>query len=164
MQHTRFSAQPCPAARALDSVGDWWSILIVRDAFRGISRFDAFQKSLGIAPNILSRRLTHLCEQGVLEKRPYQTRPPRYSYHLTDKGQGFFPVLMALADWGNRYLPIDPPTWQITDRATARPLTVQVVRADTLAVLTPQTVALATRLPDGRIVPHPSPGQPEESC
>lgn len=62
MQHTRFDTQPCPAARALDCVGDWWSILIVRDAFRGMTRFDAFQKSLGIAPNILSRRLAHLCE------------------------------------------------------------------------------------------------------
>lgn len=160
MQHTRFDTQPCPAARALDCVGDWWSILILRDAFRGLSRFDAFQKSLGIAPNILSRRLAHLCERGVLEKRPYQSRPVRYGYYLTALGQAFFPVLMALSEWGSRYLLIDQPMWQIVERASGDPLSVAVVRADTLAVLTPEQVVMATRHPDGTIVSDLS----EESC
>jgi len=103
MQHTRFSAMPCPIARGLDRVGEWWSILILRDAFRGKTRFDQFQKSLGIAPNILSRRLRGLVEAGLLERVPYQRRPPRDEYRLTAVGQDFRPVLWAMLAWGNRH-------------------------------------------------------------
>jgi DNA-binding HxlR family transcriptional regulator len=105
MQRTSFNNAACPAARALESVGDWWSMLILRDAFQGVTRFDGFQKSLGVAPNILTRRLKHLTDEGLFERRLYSERPPRHEYVLTDKGRDFFPVLMALCAWGNRHLP-----------------------------------------------------------
>ena len=79
--------------------------MILRDAFQGLTRFDDFQKSLGIAPNILTRRLAHLVEEGIFEKRLYSERPARYEYVLTAKGQDFFPVLMALSTWGGRHAP-----------------------------------------------------------
>ena len=90
MQRTSFANFKCPAARALDSVGDWWSIMILRDAFQGLTRFDEFQKSLGVAPNILTRRLAHLVEEGIFEKQLYSERPTRHEYLLTDKGRDFF--------------------------------------------------------------------------
>lgn len=116
MERTRLSEFKCPAARALDSVGDWWSILIIRDAFQGLGRFDEFQASLGIAPNILTRRLKHLVAEGLFEKRLYCQRPARYEYALTAKGRDFFPVLMALFAWGNRHLPPDEVAMLLGDR------------------------------------------------
>jgi DNA-binding HxlR family transcriptional regulator len=77
MQHKSFRNMPCPIARSLERVGEWWSMLIMRDALHGLSRFDEFQKSLGIAPNMLARRLTALVEAGLLERRRYSARPPR---------------------------------------------------------------------------------------
>ena len=105
MQRTSFANFKCPAARALDSVGDWWSMMILRDAFHGLTRFDEFQKSLGVAPNILTRRLAHLIDEGLFEKRLYSERPARYEYVLTEKGRDFFPVLMALFSWGRWHVP-----------------------------------------------------------
>ena len=78
MQHTRFSQMDCPIARSLDRVGEWWSILILRDAFAGLKRFDEFEHSLGVAPSMLTRRLAALVESGLLAKRAYSARPPRY--------------------------------------------------------------------------------------
>jgi DNA-binding HxlR family transcriptional regulator len=100
MHHARFDTMPCPIARGLDRVGEWWNILILRDAFLGHTRFDQFQKSLGIAPNILSRRLRGLVAAGLLEKRRYQDHPPRDEYLLTEIGRDFLPVLHALLAWG----------------------------------------------------------------
>jgi len=142
MEHTRFHNHPCPTARALDCVGDWWSILILRDAFRGLSRFDEFQKSLGIAPNILTRRLAHLCERGVLEKRPYQTRPVRHGYHLTGMGSSFFPVLIALASWGMQHIPPNGPEWRVVDRASGAAVDAIIINAATGQPLTPDRVAV----------------------
>ena len=84
MEKIRFTDMDCPIARSLDRVGEWWSILILRDALGGMTRFDEFQKSLGIAPNMLTRRLAALVEAGMLEKRRYSERPPRDEYVLTD--------------------------------------------------------------------------------
>jgi DNA-binding HxlR family transcriptional regulator len=86
----------CPVARSLERVGEWWSMLIIRDAFHGLTRFDQFQESLGIAPNMLTRRLAALVKAGLLERRRYSTRPPRYEYVLTERGRDFRPVLIAL--------------------------------------------------------------------
>ncbi|KAB1080853.1 winged helix-turn-helix transcriptional regulator [Methylobacterium soli] len=135
MQRTSFGQMPCPVARSLERIGEWWSILILRDAFYGLTRFDQFEQSLGIAPNMLTRRLKALCEAGLLERRPYQDRPPRYEYLLTEKGRDFRPVLWTLFAWGNRHLapegesvtlvdpesglPIDPV---VVNRHTGRPL------------------------------------------
>src|SRR5215475_5608553 len=103
MQRTSFSSMPCPIARSLERVGEWWSILILRDAFRGLTRFDQFQKSLDIAPNMLTRRLNALVESGLLERRAYSEHPPRSEYVLTERGRDFRPVLWALLAWGNRH-------------------------------------------------------------
>src|SRR3546814_9216212 len=89
MQRTNLGNMQCPIARSLDRVGEWWSILILRDAFAGLTRFDQFQKSLGIAPNMLSRRLNGLVESGLLERRRYNERPPRDEYVLTEVGRDF---------------------------------------------------------------------------
>ena len=107
MQRTTFKHMRCPIARSLEHVGEWWSILILRDATRGLRRFDQFQKSLNIAPNILTRRLETLLESGLLERRLYCDHPPRYEYALTGAGRAFRPVLVALLEWGNEYFPSD---------------------------------------------------------
>ena len=112
---------PCPIARGLERVGEWWSILILRDAFYGLTRFDEFQKSLGIAPNMLTRRLDALVEAGLLERRRYSERPPRDEYVLTGRGRDFRPVLLAFMAWGNRHLAPEGVSVQLVDAATGRP-------------------------------------------
>jgi DNA-binding HxlR family transcriptional regulator len=86
MQRKSFGNMQCPIARSLERVGEWWSILILRDALHGLTRFDQFQKSLDIAPNMLTRRLNALVKAGLLERRRYSERPPRYEYQLTERG------------------------------------------------------------------------------
>ncbi len=103
MQRKSFGNMQCPIARSLERVGEWWSILILRDAFYGLTRFDEFQKSLDIAPNMLTRRLNALVEGGLLERRRYSERPPRDEYVLTERGRDFRPVLWALLAWGNQH-------------------------------------------------------------
>jgi DNA-binding HxlR family transcriptional regulator len=90
----------CPIARALDEIGDWWTLLIVRDAFAGMSRFGEFQKSLGLAKNILSERLKTLVANDILEKRPASDGGARSEYHLTEKGRQLRVLLFALRQWG----------------------------------------------------------------
>jgi DNA-binding HxlR family transcriptional regulator len=105
MQHTSFCTSKCPVALSLERVGDWWSIMILRDAFHGLTRFDQFQKSLGIAPNILARRLRALVDAGLLRKSRYSEHPPRDEYLLTEVGRDFRPVLSALVAWGKTHFP-----------------------------------------------------------
>jgi DNA-binding HxlR family transcriptional regulator len=93
----------CPIARSLDFLGDAWSILILRDAHAGLTRFEQFRKKLGIAPTILTKRLTVLTEEGLLEKRVYSEHPPRDEYVLTTAGRDFLPVLFMIGDWGRKY-------------------------------------------------------------
>src|SRR5690242_19190173 len=118
MHRKRFTDMPCPIARSLERVGEWWSILILRDAFHGLTQFDQFQKSLGIAPNILTRRLNALVENGLLERRRYNDRPPRDEYLLTGKGRDFRPVLWTLLAWGNRHFAPDGPSVVVVDAQT----------------------------------------------
>src|ERR671926_1039971 len=103
MRRKSFGDSQCPIARGLERVGEWWSILILRDAFYGLTRFDEFQKSLGIAPNMLTRRLNALIEAGLMERRRYSERPPRDEYLPTARGRDFRPVLIALLAWGNKH-------------------------------------------------------------
>lgn len=103
MQRKSFDGMSCPIARSLEHVGEWWSMLILRDSAKGPTRFDDFQKSLGIAPNMLTRRLNGLIEAGFLERRRYSERPPRDEYVLTSRGQDFRPVLWAILAFGNRH-------------------------------------------------------------
>lgn len=103
MDTDKLSSGTCSIARSLALVGDTWSVLILRDASRGMTQFDQFRTSLGIAPNILSRRLKGLTEAGVLEKRRYSERPPRDEYVLTQAGREFLPIMAAMGEWGRRY-------------------------------------------------------------
>jgi DNA-binding HxlR family transcriptional regulator len=118
MQRKPFGNMQCPIARSLERVGEWWSILILRDAFHGLTRFDQFQKSLDIAPNMLTRRLSTLVESGLLERRRYHERPPRYEYVLTERGRDFRPVLWALLSWGNKHFAPEGKSVVIVDRDT----------------------------------------------
>ena len=95
--------EPCPIARSLSFAGDAWSLLILRDAHAGLTRFDQFRKSLGIAPTMLTRRLATLTEEGLLEKRPYSEHPPREEYLLTAAGRDFLPVLFLFGAGGRQY-------------------------------------------------------------
>ena len=117
---TSFETRPCPIARSLDDVGEWWSILLLRDAFQGLTRFDQFQKSLEIAPNILTRRLNSLVERGLFEKRAYCERPLRHEYVLTAKARDFRPVLLSLLAWGNKHLAPEGPSLVVVDKADGR--------------------------------------------
>ena len=121
MQRTSFSDMPCPIARSLEHVGEWWSILILREALNGRTRFDEFRNALGVAPNILTRRLKALAAAGLLERRRYCERPPRDEYVLTARGRDFRPVLLSLMDWGNRHFAPEGPAVQMVHAATGRP-------------------------------------------
>ena len=135
MQHKSFRNMPCPIARSLERVGEWWSMLIMRDALFGLRRFDEFQNSLGIAPNMLTRRLNALVEAGLLERRRYSLHPPRDEYRPTQRGRDFRSVLIALLAFGNRHFApegtsvtiVDAQTGVeaepiVVDRATGRPV------------------------------------------
>ena len=111
MKRTRFSSWPCSVARTVDLLGDWWTPLVLREAFYGVRRFDDFQRRLAIGRNILTERLKRLVDEGLFERVPYQDRPVRHEYVLTPKGRDFFPVLVAMMRWGDRWLWADegPP-------------------------------------------------------
>lgn len=133
MRRKSFLDQECPIARSLERVGEWWSMLILREALQGATRFEQFLKALGIAPGMLSRRLKDLVDAGLLDKQP--TAPGRYDYVLTQRGQDFEPVLIALFAWGNTHFTpagrsvrlVDAETGAdiepvFIDRASGRPL------------------------------------------
>jgi DNA-binding HxlR family transcriptional regulator len=128
MQRKTLADAECPIARSLERVGEWWSILIMRDALHGLRRFDEFSRSLDIAPNMLTRRLNSLVEDGLLERRAYSERPLRHEYVPTAKGQDFAGVLLALVAWGNRHYAPEGESVQIVERATGR--RVEPVMAD----------------------------------
>ena len=118
MQRKSIGDMPCPIARSLERVGEWWSMLIMRDALHGLTRFDEFQKSLGIAPNMLTRRLNALVEAGMLERRRYSEHPPRDEYLPTGRGRDFRPVLLSLLAWGNRHFAPEGASVQLLDAET----------------------------------------------
>jgi DNA-binding HxlR family transcriptional regulator len=109
MLKREYEGQICSIARALEIVGERWTLLIIRDVFLGIRRFDELQESLGVARNILTDRLNRLVDQGVLERVPYSQRPTRYEYRLTAKGRDLNIALSGLRQWGDRYLNEKPP-------------------------------------------------------
>ena len=118
MQRKSFGKMSCPIARSLERVGEWWSMLIMRDALDGMTRFDEFQKSLGIAPNMLARRLNALIEAGLLVRRRYSNHPPRYEYVPTARGRDLHPVLVALMAWGNKHFAPEGPSVILVNRKT----------------------------------------------
>jgi DNA-binding HxlR family transcriptional regulator len=103
MQRTDFGAMACSIARTLDVIGEPWSPLILRDVWAGITRFDQIQADLGISRKVLTERLNHLVDRGVLDRHPYDQRP-RHEYHLTDKGAELVEMLMVMAHWGDKWL------------------------------------------------------------
>ena len=131
MQKSAHKDGACPTARAIARVGDTWSVLILREAFYGTARFDDFQKRLGIAPNMLTRRLNSLVDEGLLARRPYCAHPPRDEYVLTDRGRDFRPVLLTLMDWGNRHFADQTGTVRLGERQTGRTVRIALVDADT---------------------------------
>ncbi|MEV0324134.1 winged helix-turn-helix transcriptional regulator [Streptomyces sp. NPDC050658] len=139
-QRTRLDDDHCAIAQALDVVGDWWTLLIVRDTARGLHRFDELQRELGVSRKVLTERLRLLVDAGVLERVPYQDRPPRHEYRLTPRGRALLPVLVALQDWGD--------TWVLGEgetMATAAEASVEAQRVHEL---------LGTRLPELQLLAH----------
>lgn len=118
MRRKSFETLQCPIARSLERVGEWWSILILREAFLGATRFEQFQKNLDIAPNMLTKRLNALVESGLFERRQYSERPERHEYVLTERGRDFRPVLWSLLAWGNKHFAPEGPAVVIVDAQT----------------------------------------------
>jgi DNA-binding HxlR family transcriptional regulator len=135
MKRTSFADDECPIALGLDAVGDWWTILILRDVFDGFTRFDEIERSLGISPSMLARRLKAMVDAGLLTRRRYSERPPRDEYVPTAAGAAFRPVLLALYAWSEEHItgharkliPVDATTGEeidpvVVDRHTGRPV------------------------------------------
>ncbi|WP_026402807.1 MULTISPECIES: winged helix-turn-helix transcriptional regulator [Actinomadura] len=118
-----YESQNCSIARSLEVVGDRWTLLIIRSAFDGYRRFDDFQDVLGVARNILTDRLTRLCDEGIMRRVPYQERPERHEYRLTRKGVELWPAMMTLLLWGDRHYAPDGAPVIVGHRGCAGTLT-----------------------------------------
>ena len=135
VERTRFDGADCPVARSVDAVGDWWSLLIVRDAFDGSRRFGEFQRSLGVAKNILSTRLKALTDNGILELVPAGAHN---EYVLTAKGEALFPVIVALRQWGEAFsFEVDEPHSELVDTRDGKPLRPLEIHAADGRIVTP---------------------------
>ena len=127
MKRKSYSSMQCPVARTLDHVGDWWSLLIIRDAMMGLSRFDEFRESLGISPTILSRRLKQLVESGILDRCVSAGSPVRVTYCLTERGHAFEPMLLFLHSFGNKHFLPEGETAVVVHRETGASTDLRVV-------------------------------------
>jgi DNA-binding HxlR family transcriptional regulator len=157
----------CSIAKALDVVGDPWTMLILRDALLGVTRFEDFSERLGIPRATLTARLDRLCDTGVLERRPYQERPPRSEYVLTPKGRGLQPVVLTLMQWGDRWVRDDEPPTRLTHAGTGHPIEPVLVDRrtgtplDELSVRAVGEVTHGIRRHDARPPDSPSPSRSE---
>jgi len=141
MRRTRFEEWNCSIARATDILGDWWTPLVIREAFWGTRRFDDFVDHLGIGRNILAERLHRLTDEGIFDKVAYRERPARYEYRLTDKGRALFGVIAALHRWGNDWLATDAgPPVEMVDRRTGHVINPVVVDEQTGEPLDPRQI------------------------
>jgi DNA-binding HxlR family transcriptional regulator len=144
MYRKRFDGMNCSIARALDEVGEWWTLLIVRECTQGTTRFDEFQSELGIARNILTARLERLIELDIMERYPLAERANTYGYRLTEKGSELYPVLVALMQWGDRWLaPNGKPPVELVDHASGKPVQPMAVQGKNGRKLTFQDVRFA---------------------
>lgn len=152
MRRTRFKNTYCSVARVVDLLGDWWTPLVLRECFYGVKRFADFEARLGIGKNILTQRLNRLVKDGLLKKVPYQQRPVRYEYRLTEMGRDFFGVIGALLRWGDDWL-AEPggPAMVLVDRETGQPVRPMVIDENTGRPLDARSV-----------LPIPGPGLPAE--
>lgn len=133
----------CPIARAADEIGEGWTLLVLREAFKGATTFGDFQASLPITPTTLTRRLELLTERGFFEKRAYRSTPPRARYELTDKARDFLPILMALGAWGNRWLAPKGALLTTIDPESGAPMDVAVIDRRTRREIRSGAVAIA---------------------
>lgn len=138
MRRSSFDHMPCPVAQALELIGDSWNVLILREAFYGSSRFDQFVTRLGIASNVLTRRLRALVDSGLLERRRYSEHPPRYEYLLTERGRDLRPVLLTLLQWGKRHAGPIGDAVQLIDTRTDQPVQIALVDARSGEPIGPQ--------------------------
>jgi DNA-binding HxlR family transcriptional regulator len=146
VKRTSFEKADCPVARSLDAIGDWWSLLIIRDALIGVHRFSEFQKSLGLAKNILTVRLRSLMDHGILKTAPASDGSAYQEYVLTPKGRAVFPVLVALRQWSEEFC--DSPAEFATllvDREKGRPVRKLELRAQDGRLLSAADTALKPR-------------------
>jgi DNA-binding HxlR family transcriptional regulator len=120
VERKSFADMHCSVAQCLEVVGEWWSMLILRDAFLGVTRFDQFQERLGISRNILNHRLGRLVDEGILEKVAYSAHPPRYDYRLTGKGRDLWPVLTAMRQWGDKHAAPEGPPLEVVHKACGK--------------------------------------------
>ena len=146
VKRTSFEHDDCPIARSLDAIGDWWSILIIREALFGVSRFGEFQKRLGLAKNILTVRLRALVDQGILKTAPAFDGSAYQEYLLTPKGHGVFPILVALRQWSEEF---DERPEEITtiliDKENGMPVRKLELSSEDGRLLTPTDTALKLR-------------------
>lgn len=123
MKWNDLEKENCPVARGLSIIGDRWTLLILRDCFLGVRRFDEFQNNIGMTRHVLADRLKKLLETGMLRKEPYQDRPPRFEYRLTEKGKSIFPVLMMLISWAEDNVPSDAGSpYEFLAKDTQKPI------------------------------------------
>ncbi|MGP3943810.1 winged helix-turn-helix transcriptional regulator [Streptomyces sp. 6N106] len=127
----RLEDRECPLSTTVQHVGEWWTLLILHDAFDGYTRFDQFQQSLNISTSMLTTRLKALVADGLLERRPYQTNPVRHEYVLTERGRSLRPVVVALAAWGNQHLAPEERAMILVDARTGEEVEPVVVDART---------------------------------
>jgi DNA-binding HxlR family transcriptional regulator len=149
MRRTRFDDSPCPIARTTDLIGDWWTPIVLREAFLGRRRFDEFQRALSVSRPVLAQRLARLVREGLLRKRRYQVHPPRHEYVLTEKGLAFYPVLAAMWRWGSDWLwdrGAAPPI-ELYDRDTGRPIRPGLVDENSGRAIDVRHVRVARRSP-----------------
>lgn len=144
MQPKNITLEHCSLARILEHVGEWYNILILRDSMLGMTRFDEFQKSLGIATNTLSKRLQGLVDSGLLARQRYSERPPRDEYVITDAGRDFMPIIAMMTEYGNQYFSPNGADTLIVDKKSKKPITPVVVDKKTGQPITAQTVTFAT--------------------
>ncbi|MFL6790387.1 MAG: winged helix-turn-helix transcriptional regulator [Bradyrhizobium sp.] len=156
VKRTSFEGDECPIARALDVIGDWWSLLIIRDALFGVRRFSEFQKKLGLAKNILAVRLRTLVDQGILEMAPASDGSAYQEYVLTPKGRGIFPILVALRQWSEEF---DGRAEEIgtilVDRENGRPVRKLELYSQDGRLLTAAETALKPRAAPKRVAHVP---------
>ncbi|MDF3933874.1 winged helix-turn-helix transcriptional regulator [Pseudomonas citronellolis] len=138
MRRTSFEQMPCPVAQALELIGDSWNVLILREAFYGSRRFDQFAARLGIASNVLTRRLRALVAAGLFERQQYNAHPPRHEYLLTAKGRELRPVLLTLLQWGKRHAGPLVDGVQLVDTRSGEPVQIALVDARSGEPIGPQ--------------------------
>ncbi len=142
MKHNKLDNMNCSIANALDLIGEWWTILILREAFFGTGRFEDFQQHLGIARNILTARLRKLCDNGVLKRVPIKEGAKRHEYKLTAMGRDLYPTLIALTQWGDRWLHEEGAPVKFTERASGEEIADVAIQTKKGRVLDARELAL----------------------